>query len=161
MGSLQALAVVALFLIIAGLLLLYGRTYVVESQKEQNVFMSGIADLSELDGDYQGVAYGYSGSWQGKTIFKNKQSGINRFVYDAVPENKYPFTLSLQQALRDKDKDVIVLDYNQKGNPWWLKYIVDEMVKVGPQQYLGKVHVRLAPGIVFTLGYFSLTNYNP
>lgn len=119
--------------------------------------MKGVAGMSALDGDYKGVAHGYSGTWQGKTIFQSKKSGINRFLYGEKLEQKYPFALSFQKALRDADKDVIVLDYNQPGNPWWLKYIVDEMVEVGPQQYLGKVHVRITSGLVFTLGYFSLT----
>ncbi len=129
----------------------------VERKIEQASFTKGTADLSGLDGDYIGVAHGYSGSWQGKTIFKNKKSGINRFLYGEKLEQKYPFGLSIQKALRDTGKDVIVLNYNQPGNPWWLKYIVDEMVQTGPQEYLGKVHVKIAPDLVFTLGYFSLT----
>ncbi|OGY32337.1 MAG: hypothetical protein A3C02_04320 [Candidatus Andersenbacteria bacterium RIFCSPHIGHO2_02_FULL_45_11] len=149
--------VVLIFLVSVILLLGYGRTYVVERQPRQAEFMKGVAGMSALDGDYKGVAHGYSGTWQGKTIFQSKKSGINRFLYGEKLEQKYPFALSFQKALRDADKDVIVLDYNQPGNPWWLKYIVDEMVEVGPQQYLGKVHVRITSGLVFTLGYFSLT----
>lgn len=148
----------AIFFIIGVLLLLgYGRTYVVEHQAQQQTFTNGIASFTALDGEYEGVAHGYSGSWQGKTIFQEKQSGINRFRYGERVENKYPFRLSMQRALRDSGKNVIVLDYNQPGNPWWLKYIVDEMVEVGSQQYLGKVHIRIIPELVFTLGYFSLT----
>lgn len=149
--------VVLIILVSAALFLGYGRTYVVERQPEQAEFTKGVADLSELDGDYDGIAQGYSGSWQGKTIYKQEKSGINRFLYGEKLEQKYPFTLFTQKALRDSGKDVIVLDYNQPGNPWWLKYIVDEMVEVSPQHYLGKVHVRITPGLVFTLGYFSLT----
>ncbi len=149
--------VVVIFLVSVALLLGYGRTYVVERQPEQAEFTKGVADLSALDGEYSGVAHGYLGSWQGKTIFQDTKSGINRFLYGETIEQKYPFGLSLQKALRDANKDVIVLDYNQKGNPWWLKYIVDEMVEVGPQHYLGKVHARITSDLVFTLGYFSLT----
>lgn len=149
--------VVLIFLVSTGLLLGYARTYVVERQIEQAEFTNGIADLSKLDGDYKGVAHGYSGTWQGKTIFQNTKNGINRFLYEEKLQQKYPFALSAQKALRDSGKDVIVLDYNQPGNPWWLKYVVDEMVEVGPQHYLGKVHVRITSGLVFTLGYFSLT----
>lgn len=157
MNIILSFLAVVIFLVSVVLLLGYVRTYMVERKSEQQIFTKGTADLSGLDGDYKGVAHGYSGTWQGKTIFKNKQTGINRFLYGEKLEHKYPFALSTQKALRDTGKDVIVLDYNQPGNPWWLKYIVDEMVQTGPQEYLGKVHVAITPGIVFTLGYFSLT----
>lgn len=136
----------------------YARTYVVERQTEQQLFTAGHADLSELDGDYIGVAHGYSGTtWQGKTVFRDTHSGINRFKYDSGLTTKYLFKIFTAIALRDGNKEIIKLDYNQPGNPWWLKYIVDEMVLVGPQQYLGKVHVKISKHIVFTLGYFSLS----
>jgi hypothetical protein len=133
------------------------RTNIVESHPEQSLFIQGAASLASLDGQYIGVAHGYTGtSWQGKTIFQQKGSGINRFRYDSGLTEKYPFKLSLATALRDSNKEVIKLDYNQEGNPWWLTYIVDEMVETGPNEYLGKVHVRITDDIVFTLGYFSL-----
>lgn len=156
MNIILSLLVAIVFIASMLLLLGYGRTYFVERQKEQAIFTNGSADMSALDGEYKGVAYGYSGSWQGKTIFGSKKTGINRFLNDGVLANRYPFALSVRKALRDTGKDVIVLDYNQPENPWWLKYIVDEMVQTGPQQYLGKVHVQITPDIVFTLGYFSL-----
>lgn len=157
MNSIFSFLVVVIFLASIFLLLGYVRTYMVEQKSEQVSFTKGTADLSALDGDYNGVAHGYSGTWQGKTIFKNKQTGINRFLYGEKLEQKYPFALSVHKALRDTGKDVIVLNYNQLGNPWWLKYIVDEIVQTGPQEYLGKVHVKITSDIVFTLGYFSLT----
>lgn len=157
MNIILSLLAVIVFIASALLLLGYGRTYIVERQTEQVKFTKGVADLSALDGDYKGVAYGYSGSWQGKTIFGSKKTGINRFLNDGVLANRYPFALSVRKALRDTGKEVIVLDYNQPENPWWLKYIVDEMVQTAPGQYLGKVHVQITPDIIFTLGYFSLT----
>lgn len=158
MNIVVGLIIFALFLVGMFLLLGYGRTYVVERQPEQTIFTKGAADVSGLDGDYVGVAHGYSGTtWQGKTVFGDTHSGINRFKYETGLATKYPFKIFTAKALRDDNKEIIKLDYNQLGNPWWLKYIVDEMVQVGPQEYLGKVHVKISKHIVFTLGYFSLS----
>lgn len=144
-----------LFLIIVVLAVL--RTYQMEHGEMQEQFTKGTAAIALLDGDYNGIAHGYEGSWKGKTFTRANHRGINRFVNDGVSSTNYPFAFSVGKGLRDTKKDVIVLDYNQAENPWWLKYIIDEMVEISPQTYLGKVHVKITPNIVFTLGYFTLS----
>lgn len=140
------------------ILLVMVRTYQMEHGAMQQQFEKGIANISALDGNYKGIAHGLKEtSWQGKTLTRANHMGINRFVKDGVESSNYPFQFSLQKGLRDTTLDVITLDYNQPGNPWWLRYIVDEMVEVAPQEYLGKVHVKITSGIVFTLGYFTLS----
>lgn len=143
-------------LVVISLLYLRWRTYGVEHSASQSIFAQGEADLVGFNGEYRGSASGYLGSWQGKTIDEAGQRGINRFTQNGGVVNKYPFTTYIGKGLRDTDQDVMKLDYNQPGNPWWLKFIVDEVVKVGEGEYLGKVHVRLGPA-VSTLMWFRLT----
>jgi hypothetical protein len=40
-------------------------------------------------------------------------------------------------------------------NPWWLRRVLDEIVQVGPDHFLGKVHLRWGPTHL-TVGYFEL-----
>lgn len=158
MNALGILLLLVAFLVLVALVLGWLRTYKMEHGDLQGQFEKGVANIAALDGDYTGVAHGLKEtSWQGKTLTRANHMGINRFVKNGVPSSNYPFQFFIAKGLRDTALDVIVLDYNQIGNPWWLKYIVDEMVEVAPQEYLGKVHVKIAPSIIFTLGYFTLS----
>lgn len=132
------------------------RTYKTGRSQNQENFLRGTADIAALDGDYQGSVTGYSGSWQGKTFNRTDGSGRNRFQEHGGIVTKFPFKTSVGKGVRDTQLDVIKLDYNQPGNPWWLRLIIDEVVLVAPDTYLGKVHIRVAPGIVFSMGYFTL-----
>ncbi len=158
MNAFGIVVLLIIFLVLVLLVLGWLRTYQLEHGPFQAQFEKGIANIATLDGEYVGVAHGYEGtSWKGKTLNRASHMGINRFVKEGVSSTAYPFQFSLRAGMRDQAMDVITLDYNQKENPWWLKYIVDEMVEVAPREYLGKVHVRLAPRVVFTLGYFTLS----
>ena len=68
---------------------------------------------------------------------------------------RQPFKTYYGNGLRDKNLNVLVLDYDIPENPFWLRYIRDEIVQVAPNQYLGKLHLRVI-GFAFTLGYFEL-----
>lgn len=140
----------------AFIVLLMYRTFKTERSENQTAFVQGTADIAALDGDYRGKVRGYNGAWRGKTFNQAERSGINRFDEEGGAVSKYPFKIYAAKGLRDEAVDVVVLDYNLAGNPWWLKFVVDEMVSTGPNTYLGKIHVRLTPGIVFSLGYFTL-----
>lgn len=133
----------------------YVRTYQMEQRPEQVQFEHGKAIIADLDGEYRGTAGGYRGSWQGKTIYNSRQSGVNRLQQGSGVVDKYPFRIYVGKGLRDSDLDVIKLDYNQPGNPWWLTFVVDEVVEVAPQQFLGKVHLH-GFGVTFTVGYFGI-----
>jgi hypothetical protein len=147
------IVVVCLLIVCFGL----WRTYTVEHSQNQQLFRQGAADTTTLDGEYTGRVTGYEGRWQGKTFFRQDSRGINRFQESGSIVNKYPFKTYLGKGLRDPDLNVIKLDYNQSGNPWWLRFIVDEIVMSAPDTYLGKVHIHVAPGITFSMGYFTLT----
>lgn len=138
------------------------RTMKSERSANQQAFLGGRA-IFPVPGFYKGTVTGYDGSWQGKFIDEGSQRGANFFedkdILTELPENKsrrYPFALYPAKGLRDTELEVITLDYNQPGNPWWLRFITDEIVQTGSSTYLGKVHVKITPSIVFTLGYFTL-----
>lgn len=138
------------------------RTMKSERHNNQAIFVSGKAVLP-TPGLYLGTAAGYRGSWRGKLIEENGQRGANVFEdIDSITGltksqlRRYPFGLYQAKGLRDHELDVIVLDYNQVGNPWWLRYVTDEIVQTSPTAYLGKVHIKITPKIVYTIGYFTL-----
>lgn len=53
-------------------------------------------------------------------------------------------------------KDVLKIDYAIPANPFWLRFILDEIVETEPGKLLGKVHIHLLPDLNFTLGFFTL-----
>jgi hypothetical protein len=130
------------------------RTWEMEKRPSQAIFASGSAK-EPLVGRYKGEAGEYKGSWQGKVI-QGEGRGANVFTRDGQESVEYPFAYYIGDAVRRKNLKVVVLDYNQPGNPWWLRFIRDEMVATGDATYLGKVHVWVLPHYYFTLGYFSL-----
>ncbi len=144
------------------------RTYAVEHRANQQRFRSGKLPRPAPDGFYQGNKFrGFGDSsdaqrseprsehrgWQGKIFNTHDQTGINKFT----DGERFTFKTYTTQGLRDKDRQVLRIDYNQPGNPWWLHFIVDEIVETEPGHYLGKVHLQVIPGLPFTLTYFELT----
>ncbi len=149
--SLAAVALIGLvFMIVLGT----QKTHQVESSPNQKLFLSGKIPDPSPDGFYKGHAFtGLGKDWQGKVFDANKQTGVNKFV----DGQRYVFKTSIANGLRDKNLKVLRIDYNQPGNPWWLKFVVDEIVETSPGHYLGKVHLKVIPGMTFTLTYFELT----
>ena len=77
------------------------------------------------------------------------------FNFGKRTEELYPFKTYIGKGLQDKKINVIKIDYAQ-SDPWWVTYVLDEIVEIGPQTYLGKVHLTIIPGIPFTVGFFRL-----
>ncbi|MEO6723911.1 MAG: hypothetical protein ABIP14_01290 [Blastocatellia bacterium] len=70
----------------------------------------------------------------------------------------YYFKTWVGKGKKDANVDVLKLDYAaMRENPLFIRIILDEVVKIAPQQYLGKIHVKLLPGFFVTIGYFGLT----
>lgn len=150
---------------LAGLLIIvlaagYYQTWKVMTNPSQDVFIKGTLPNPAPNGPYKGVADGYLGSWKGKKFDAATATGINLFDNNGQTVEQYKFKTYTGKGLKD-DKDVLKIDYNVPGNPFWLKFIVDEVVQTAPNTYLGKVHLQLLPGIVFTITYFHLSNGGP
>ncbi len=130
--------------------------YRTSNHPNQVKFDSGTISSKELDGFYKGMNFNGLGSdWKGKTFDSATNRGINTFSYG----DRYKFKVYESQGLRD-DKTVLRLDYNLKSNPFWMRFIRDEMVEITPDNYLGKVTFKIIPGLPFTVTYFELSKNN-
>jgi hypothetical protein len=144
--------------IAAILIVLKIRMYMVQSAPEQKLFSGGKLPSTPPEGLYRGTVKGLDTSWIGKTFFSEKSGGINNFrVKDSMETVlKYPFKTYVGKGLVDRSIEVLKIDYDIPQNPFWLKFILDEIVETEPNKFLGKVHLRFMSGITFTLGYFTL-----
>lgn len=150
---------------ISGLLILtvavlgYGfyRTWKTGTYAEYSEFKSGTAPEIFPDGPWNGRAEELGDiSWKGKKFLGNGR-GINVFEKSGTKTEAYPFAHTVTDSIGMSGMKILKLDYNQPTNPWWLTFIVDEMVSVGQNQFLGIVYIKLIPGFPFRMGYFRLT----
>ncbi len=147
-----------LVLIIVFLAMAYGffRTWKTGRSENHARFIAGSIPLELPEGQWNGYVDELGDvSWKGKK-FLNGGQGINVFVKEGTRREAYPFAFSERQSIGERDKKVITLDYNQKENPLWLRFIVDEMVSVGENKFLGIVYIKLIPSFPFRMGYFRL-----
>jgi hypothetical protein len=73
----------------------------------------------------------------------------------------FDFRTYLAPGLSDPDRVVLKIDYDLDLNPGFLiRSILDELVMVGPQTYLGKVHMRRGRNWKLA-GYFALRPSRP
>lgn len=76
--------------------------------------------------------------WDGKSMAATSaqsSDGINRMQAGAKM-NLFPFKTRVEESRIDGEP-TIVLDYEQKGNPFLIKKIHDEIREVAPGMYLG------------------------
>ena len=160
---LKIIVAIIVVLIVLGFL----RTWQLERSANQKVFAGGTVPNPLPNGLYNGTVPGHTVSWLGKKFFATGESasggdasegtGINVFQNGSGTSEKYPFKTYIGKGAHDGALDVIKIDYNIAGNPLWLKPILDEIVEVSPNKFLGKLQLRIIPGYPFTLTYFELT----
>ena len=131
------------------------RTYQTQHKFLQKDFLKGTIPNPLPNGPYKGGVANLKVTWQGKSFDAKNNTGINKFKVGDKEVEKYPFKTYVAKGLQD-NIDVIKIDYNIRQNPWWLRIVLDEIVKTGEDEFLGKVHMRLIPGLPFSLGYFTL-----
>ncbi len=133
------------------------RTRQTQSSSKQNDFLAGKLPAQPPDGFYDGSADFDTRSWKGKTFSAAENRGMNVFARDdGTRKEQYPFRTYVGVGLQDHEIDVLKIDYDIPENPYWLRRILDEVVELENGELLGKVHVRLVPGLPFSLGYFRL-----
>lgn len=132
------------------------RTMYIQHGRQQKEFLGGKVPQELPDGFYKGTVGALKTSWQGKRFDRVQTTGINVFQGTASQDEKYPFRINVGAGIQDKNLQVIKIDYSGNKDPWWLKYILDEIVEVSPGTFLGKVHVTIMPGVPLSLGYFRL-----
>jgi hypothetical protein len=148
---------ILLLLFLGSIILGLIRTRKTQTSKSQDSFLIGTLLSPAPDGEYKGTITGYKGAWRGKEFTSSQSRGINRFEDDpGVINKRHPFKTSSGTGIRDKKTQVFKIDYNISGNPFWVRPVLDEVVQVGDNEYLGKIHYRLIPGVPFAIGYFRL-----
>ncbi len=149
--------------VIALLLLLWLRTFQMKREPNQQEFLRGRLPNPKPDGFYQG-SIGFKTSWIGKKFDAENSRGVNIFKnkkarHKSAPgssEEKYTFKTHVENGLFDQQMFVLKIDYNIKGNPFWIRWVLDEIVELAPCHYLGKMHLRMIPGFPFSVLYFEL-----
>src|SRR5687767_7092086 len=132
----SSLIILLLLFLLVGLL----RTRKTQTSANQARFTAGKLPSPAPDGFYQGQVTGYNGPWQGKQFDAATQTGINIFATgDTTTEERYPFVTYVGKGLRDPSTDVLKIDYAKANNPWWVKFVLDEIVETEPGHYLGKI----------------------
>lgn len=127
---------------------------------------------------YRGSAYllgDRSVPWLGKSFERENSLGFNIFtpkgakllklmtpLYKRFRANSdgntdaFYFKTSTGRGFKDSEIETFKLDYNSPENPFLIRVILDEIVEVGPETFLGKVHVKVFPGYYATIGFFGL-----
>jgi hypothetical protein len=108
-----------------------------------------------LHGLYSGSIDGIDVSWKGK-YFEKDALGINIFNEKGQETKAYPFKVYQSKGIYNKNLETLKIDYNLKENSFFVRLILDELVEVHQEKYLGKVFLRILPGRPFFLGYFHL-----
>ena len=153
-------------------------TWLVDKSERQKRFIAATAPTSPPDGFYTGSAYLLGNRpvpWLGKSFESENQKGFNIFtskgaallkvmtpLYKGFRLNAdgntdaYYFKNSVSRGFRDKGIDTFKLDYDLPENPFLIRIILDEIVETGPQEFFGKVHMKIFPGYYATIGFFGL-----
>lgn len=110
--------------------------------------------------------------WKGKTFDSKKRKGVNivsrkasfLFRFQNLPSNTkpngktlevFPFKIRQGRSLTSKKNRVYIIDYDTPKNPPGVRKIVDELVKVGDNLYLGKAQLAFSKNAK-TVAYFYL-----
>ncbi len=150
---LKTILVLLIIMVVIG----FWRTWSIQHSDRAKMFVGGSVPNPNLDGFYDGTVSGMQYAWLGKKFDAVNSKGVNVFDDGFNSRNeRYPFITSTGRGLLDKSTDVLKIDYNIKGNPFWLRLFLDEIVQVKPNEYLGKMELRLIPGYSFALLYFEL-----
>ena len=123
--------------------------------------------------------------WKGKHFNAASQAGDNIFSRDSywpahviwplyhgytnTDSRTYPrtyhafvFRTFTGQGLADPDRQVLKLDYDLRGNPsLTVRRVVDELVQVEEDLYLGKAHLHWLTGPWQLVAYFTLSTCYP
>ena len=119
--------------------------------------------------------------WRGKTFDASQQCGVNIFTKDSYlmarlfnplyrgfiadgPKTyrAFAFRTYIAPGLFDEDRAVLKIDYDLRENPApTVRRVLDELVKLDDNSYLGKAHVHWWWGGWQTVAYFSLIPQQP
>lgn len=83
---------------------------------------------------------------------------LYRDILDHAPAEirALPFRTWIGPGVCDPDLPVLKIDYAAEANPLAVRRVLDELVQVAEEYYLGKAHLRLPGGRFRTVGFFGL-----
>lgn len=153
-------------------------TLLVQKSDYQKKFLAGKIPAEPPRDFFPGTAhvlFDKQTPWLGKSFDNSNDLGFNIFtpagakmlklmtpLYKRFSTNAdgntiaYYFKTRTAPALKDAPLNVIKLDYDSPENPFLIRIILDEIVEVAPERFLGKIHLKVLPGFYSTIGYFSL-----
>ena len=74
---------------------------------------------------------------------------------DQTETHDHSLSVFLLPSLIEGDNDVFSLNYDQQGNPWFIRQIRDDLKKIDEGLFLGTANFRTKSGYKFIL-YFAL-----
>ncbi len=153
-------------------------TFLVGKSRRQGEFLLGTLPSEAPAAFYRGSAYLLGSGpvpWLGKSFEAENSKGFNIFTPKAAAILKlmtpfyrnfrvnaegntdaYYFDTRTGPGFRDKRIQTFKLDYHSPENPFLIRIILDEIVETAPQEFLGKVHLKVFPGYYATIGFFGL-----
>jgi len=156
-------------------------SFLVNRSDYHRQFVTGKISQNAPDGFYQGSAHIFFDKqtpWLGKSFVADSKLGFNIFMpkgsallkimmplYKKFQLNRngdtdaFYFQTRTAAGLKDKNVDVIKLDYDAPENPFPIRIILDEIVEIAPEQFLGKIHLKVFPRFYSTIGYFGLKKF--
>ncbi len=123
------------------------------------VFAEGRVPDPFPHGVHHGTVPGYerlAQVWRGKRFDAAEATGINLVGVGARMKEAFPFEMYVAPRLDGEKGEVLRIDYDIPRNPFWLRWVVDELVEIGSGQYLGKAWLRMIPGFPFGVVFFEL-----
>lgn len=143
-------------LIFLALLVLTYRNWKVNNNPLQKQFLAGALPSPLPDGFYRGNAHGIKTNWQGKKFTSSSATGINIFKNESKESESFPFKTYVGPGISDKHLQVLKIDYSELTKPWWVRFVLDEVVEIEPNHYLGKITLNFIKGWPFSVGWFEL-----
>ena len=110
--------------------------------------------------------------WHGKTFYNQQNRGDNilpsyikpfirlRFGDKPITQEEgtiihvFPFKTAIKRSIKDNLK-ILQLNYNLPQNPPQIRNVVDELVCIGKDDYLGKAYIKEGKGVRL-VAFFSL-----
>jgi hypothetical protein len=95
--------------------------------------------------------------WDGKTLTSEDETsgaGINR-IGVGVTMDWFSFATRIQPSIVD-GADCIVLDYEQPGNPWFIRKVHDELREISPGMFLGPAMWKTGDNAAANVLWFAL-----
>ncbi len=132
------------------------RTFQLGHSNDQKLFEKGTLPPENFNGFAKGTVFPSNFGWKGKTFNSTEHRGINLFMLGNVRREQFPFKTYQTKGLTDTKLDVLAIDYNISENMLPLHFILDELVQIEPNKYLGKLQLKIIPGYPFTLIFFRL-----